>query len=189
MSFDPELGFMERACELLRQSKVCQSHDIPPSRITSHGKADNHRSLMVVRREQWRVPCVDGRAEGLEGVEVHYESRKPGDWRIDCELAPRLRNPSKHSADLVTTMLDLKAFFTLEIRRFAEEGSWGSRFGADTRSRLDPRDPSSLMVLKFRTGLNESCTPEEFIRVVLPIIDATAPIIDQLVTDDVAKRY
>lgn len=188
MPNDPELNFMERACVLLRASDICRKHDIPAHRITSHGKADNHRSLMVVRREQWRVPCSDAQAEKLEGVEVHYECRRPGDWRIDCELAPRLRNPSGHSEKLVADMLDLKALFTTEIRRIAQEEQWGTRFNAHTRlARPDPRDPSSLMVLTFDTGLKESCTPEEFVRVVLPIIDATAPLIDGVVTDDVAK--
>lgn len=190
MTHDPELGFMERSCELLRKSDVCRKHGIPASRITPHGRADNHHSLMVVRREQWRVPCTDAQADRLEGVEVHYESRRPGDWRIDCELAPRLTNPSNHSAALVSEMLDLKAFFTNEIRRIAKDEDWASRFGAHTRrARPDPRDPSSLMVLTFDTGLEPSCTPEEFVRVVLSIIDATAPFIDQLVTDDVAKRH
>lgn len=183
-STDPELGFMENACGLLRHSEVCRRWDIPADHITAHGKADNHRSLMVARRRQWRVPCTDGRAEGLEGVEVHYESRRPGDWRIDCELAPRIQNPSRHSSELVKSMLDLKAFFTEELRKIARDEGWDELFGAHTRRAMkDPRDPSSLMVVAFDTGLGERCTPEQFVAVVEPIIDATAPFIDELVTD------
>lgn len=182
MSTDTELDFMERACQLLRQSEVCRKHDIPAHRITAHGKADNHYSLMVVRREEWRVACTDGEPEGLEGVEVHYESRRPGDWRIDCELAPRLRNPSAHSAKLVAEMLELKALFTNEIRRVAAEEGWDERFHSHTRrARPDPADPSSLMVLAFDTGLDVSCSPEEFVQRVSPIIDASAPVIHEIV--------
>lgn len=188
MNADPELGFMESACRLLRAGVVCRRWDIPADHITAHGKADNHRSLMVVRRPQWRVPCTDGRTEGLEGVEVHYESRRPGDWRIDCELAPRLQNPSRHSRTLVDRMLDLKEFFTRHLREIAEDEDWSGKFGAHTkRAPKDPRDPSSLMVVAFDTGLGGRCTPEQFVAVAERIIDGTAPFIDEIVTDETAR--
>ncbi|MBS0189813.1 MAG: hypothetical protein JSR52_01555 [Planctomycetes bacterium] len=189
MTTDPELDFMESACRLLRASEICRKHDIPAHRITAHGKADNHHSLMVVRREEWRVPCTDAESEKLEGVEVHYESRRPGDWRIDCELAPRLRNPSSHSSKLVKDMLELKALFTNELRRIAAEEQWEKRFGAHTkRARPDPADPSSLMVLTFETGLPSDCTPDSFVNAVLPIIDATAPFINGALLDNQGLR-
>lgn len=187
MAIDSELGFMEAACGLLRKSEVCRRWDIPADHITAHGKADNHRSLMLARRRQWLVPCSDGHAEGLKGVEVHYESRKPGDWRIDCELSPRLQNPSKHTRELVDRMLDLKEFLTRQLRTIADDEDWSGKFGAHTkRAPKDPRDPSSLMVVAFDTGLGERCTPEQFVAVAERIIDGTAPFIDEVVTDDTA---
>ncbi|MBN8598379.1 MAG: hypothetical protein J0L78_11960 [Planctomycetes bacterium] len=81
----------------------------------------------------------------------------------------------------------MKTLFTNEIRLIAQEEKWESRFGAHTRQAWpDPRDTSSLMVVGFDSGLSEDCTPDEFVRVVLPIIDATTPLIDEIVTDDVA---
>jgi len=79
--------------------------------------------------------------------------------------------------------MDLKRGLTEMLITIGQEEDWPNRFRANrdrARKSLDLGDPSSLMVWKFDTGLDQSCSYKAFIERVLPIITACTPAIDDL---------
>lgn len=179
-----EQPFYEQAAQLLRRHPVILGLGFDPAKdINWYGKGADHKDLLQLAKEQrWMIPAVDAEELGYQGVWVHWESCRPGHWVIHCELYPRLSKQAKAKARNYEDLLELKKVITEELRTFGEDDDWPGRFGAHLkRARRDPADPSSLIVWTFDLGLDESCTPEEFVDAIIPIIEGVTPTIDDFV--------
>jgi len=83
----------------------------------------------------------------------------------------------------VPAILEVKGEITRMIREVGRETGWERSHGAHLRrARENPADPSSLIVYTFDLGLTEDHSPEQFVHKVVPIIAATTPTIDNIVT-------
>jgi len=143
------------------------------------GSGPDHKDLLQVKKPIWRVMTPDGAAIGYKGIEVHYESCRPGHFVLHCELFPRLGKKEKAQVMGATALLELKGRITRQIRKLGCDSGWERIHGAHLkRIRGDPADPSSLIVYTFDLGLPEGHSPEQFVSKALPIIEATASTIE-----------
>jgi hypothetical protein len=79
-----------------------------------------------------------------------------------------------------------KGGVTQLIRERGSEEGWERTLGAHLdRVRPDSSHPSSLIVFTFELSLQREHTPEQFVEKVLPIIGATAPVIDEIMIEPV----
>jgi hypothetical protein len=148
------------------------------------GKGADHNDLLQIKKPTWRILATDGAPVGCEGIEVHFESCRPGHWVLHCELFPRLGKKAKAQVTGVPELLELKGEVTRLIRDLGREMEWEKSYGAHLRrARENPADPSSLIVYTFDLGLPDEHSPEQFVNKVVPIIEATSPAIDDIVME------
>jgi hypothetical protein len=174
----------------LRASRQLQVLGFEAREINWHDAGADRSPLLQIAREppqknefgKWRLDACDATEHGFQAVWFHYECRQPGDWRIDCEFWPR--KPKHVDANLrhFQDMIALKRELTQQLIDHGHEHDWPRRFGAnrDRAPKLDLGDPSSLMVWKFYTGLDDTSAPDAFVAAIIPIIQATAPAIDEI---------
>ncbi len=176
--------YFETVVNHLRSSQLIQGLGIVPEEIHWHRKGADHADLMQIAKDAWILHTTEDGGAGYKGVWVHFESRRPGDLRIDCELFPRQGSASKHYGPALVPLLDLKAGITQLLRDQSTQYAL-SEFGAHTKRARDPHLPSSLMVLAFDLGLPEDHLPDEFVELIAPIIERASPMIDSVCMDSV----
>lgn len=180
----PELHYHEEAVRYLRRGRLVSRGGFQPERITCHGPADNHRSLMVITKENWTLHTEEGAADGYAGVNVHYESNGPGDLKLHCELYPRRGSESKKDRTRIQPLLELKGEISRLIREIAQDEGWHTRFGAhQKRTAAEPSDPKALMVLGFDLGLPAEHDVEAFCAKVEGVVLGTHAGIQTVLVD------
>lgn len=170
----------------LSSSAQLSAAGFEPQGVEVWGKGADRNPLLQVKKPSWRLECVDGLALGYRGIEVHWESCRPGHWVLHCELWPRQGKDAKGRVlgPRYESLLELKGDITRLIREEGEREGWASSLGAHLkRARDDARDPSSLIAYTFELGLNPEHTPADFVSRVLPIVAAASPVVDEILVD------
>lgn len=184
------MSYFATAQTHFRAAPALSQFGYAPEGVEVWGKGADHNDLLQIKKPSWRVLATDGRTIGYQGVEVHWESCRPGHWVLHCELWPRQGKAQKSAAlsPRYAELLDLKAGITQLIREEGHAADWPSTHGAHLkRAREDCRDPSSLIVWTFELGLPADHTPAQFVAKVLPIIAACSPVVDHVVSEQAAE--
>ncbi len=157
--------------------------------VEKWGKGADHRDLLQVKKPAWRLLTTDALLIGYEGIEVHYESCRPGHWVLHCELWPRQGKREKDQVFAFTELLNLKGEITRLIRELGQEAGWERTLGAHLkRARADPSHPSSLIVYTFDLGLPVEHEPEALVEKALKVISMTEHVIDAVLIESAPVR-
>jgi hypothetical protein len=174
-------NYYARAKQLFQQ---CASIKEKGFVVEVWGKGADHNELLQIKKPSWRVNETAGESIGYKGIEVHYESCRPGHWVLHCELWPRLGKKEKAQVAGVAKLIERKGEITRFIRNRGREAGWEEALGAHLRrTRKDPSDPSSLIVYTFDLGLTTEHSPEMMVDKSIRVVEATAPIIDHILME------
>jgi hypothetical protein len=146
----------------------------------SYRQSRVHNDGLKVSKIEWTIPCP---AHGVEGVNVHFESRQPGTLQLDVEIVPYEgsieQNPGR--LDQLQIQLKLKSILIEAIRiELASDPLLEVDFGASMDHLLDPSKPSALCAMKFSTRAAET-TPNSDASFFSRLIDRATPMVDKAV--------
>jgi hypothetical protein len=183
--------YYQAVVETLRRSPALVRLGFRQEDINWYGKGRDRHDLMVISQLHWTIRRQEGERAGYEGVNVHFESRRPGALQLDCELTPRLQSEAKADQQVIAPLLAIKGQVTGALRTRLVSALQG--FGANIdRVCKDPALPRSLKVLGFELGLPQRHGPDELVNRIAPLIETASPMIDEVLSrgqwDDVAAR-
>jgi len=117
-----------------------------------------HNDGLKISKARWTISSP---AFGVEGVNVHFESRQPGTLQLDVEIVPyegSIEEEPTRVAELNEQLL-LKRKLIEEIRnQLSSERSLYTDFGATVDRLRDPSKPSTLCAMKFSSGAEDPPT-------------------------------
>jgi hypothetical protein len=176
--------YYPKAKELFERSPILAKHGFGTGSVETWGKGADFNDLLQIKKPSWRLLATDGERIGYKGVEVHWESCRPGHWVLHCELWPRLGKKEKEAVKSIDDLLTLKGGLTELLRERGKAAGWESELGAHLlRARSDSKDPSSLIVYTFELGLAAGHSAETFVERALRVVDRATPTIDDIVIE------
>jgi hypothetical protein len=133
--------------------------------------------LVKIQRKAWAIPVARSGRHPYSAVEVHFEIRRRGDLRLDCELAPRMGTEKRQDQAAIAPLLKLKQQLITSLRHAvtAQKGELRATWaGAHSV-------PTALMAMKFNLGLPTEHKPQELAQAVISIIVAMNALIERTV--------
>ncbi len=144
--------------------------------IYKHGQ--NRNDGLKLWKRTWRIACP---APGnVDGIEIHFEARHPGEIQVDVEIFPYegsiAKKPGRETE--LERPLRLKACLLSAIRQRLLSDGRCKNIGV-TRGRFgDPSRTSTLGAAKFVQSTNATYSPQEDAAFMTRVIECVTPLID-----------
>jgi hypothetical protein len=134
---------------------------------------------LKIWKDDWTIRLP---APGIDGVNVHFESRRPGEIQIDVEVFPYEGSIEKDAARLAELKrhIEIKTQLITSIRNKATAQTEWHDLGVTTSHLNRPEIVSTICAVKFKkSGVTASTNGDaNFIAIA---IDRVTPVVDQIV--------
>jgi hypothetical protein len=151
-------------------------------------KGRDHNDGMKITKRDWTIPCP---GPGVDGVNVHYEMRRPGAIQIDVEIFPYRGSIDKdvHLARELKETLALKGQLLRDIRvTVLDDRGCVEGLGATAKGLRDTDATSSLCAVQFLRSKERAPAIEFDSAFVVRVLETATPIVDEAVRRNAIGR-
>lgn len=136
---------------------------------------------MKVYKDAWTIRLP---ARGIDGLNVHFEARRPGELQVDIEVFPYEGSIEKNAIRLeeLRRHMEVKQDLIEMIRtELSTDAICVRQLGVSTRGLRDAAVASTLCAVKFLSEHGENTTAEADAAFVAQVIDYATPILDRII--------